>query len=92
MADRGVRSVAEHLKICHVNSQSLYAHIDEFRHYFLVEKYHIICLSETWLKPEIPDEMVSLQDYSLHRIDRVGKRAGELIELVRELPFFSTIL
>ncbi|KAG8235347.1 hypothetical protein J437_LFUL015856 [Ladona fulva] len=38
--------------------------------------YDIICLSETWLKPEIPDSMVKLPDYNLFRIDRLGKIGG----------------
>ncbi|XP_077272789.1 uncharacterized protein LOC143903207 [Temnothorax americanus] len=33
-------------------------------------------MSETWLKPSIPDRMVSLQGYNVFRRDRIGKTGG----------------
>lgn len=62
--------------ICHVNCQSLYAHFDEFKLFFNNSRYHIICLSETWLKPNLPDSMINLSGYTLYRQDRVGKGGG----------------
>lgn len=59
--------------ICHVNCQSLLAHLDEFRLFFSNSPYYIICLSETWLKPFIPDWMIELSEYILFRHDRTGK-------------------
>jgi len=53
------------LKICHVNCQFLLAHFDEFRHFFLNTDYHIICMSETWLKSMTPDATVELPGYTL---------------------------
>lgn len=64
------------LKICHVNCQSLMAHFDEFCHYFSNSKYHVICLSETRLKPEISDNMIRVPGYSPVRNDRVGRQGG----------------
>lgn len=66
----------ESLKICHINSQSIFAHIDEFRLFFKNRHFHIICVSETWLKPGVPDEMVKLGGYALIRADKVGKPGG----------------
>lgn len=66
----------EDLRICHVNCQSLYAHFDEFQHFFLNSGYHIICLSETWLRPEVTDAMVGLAGYTLFRCDREGRTGG----------------
>lgn len=62
--------------ICHVNAQSLLAHLDEFRTFFEDSRFHIICVSETWLKPSIPDQMISLRGYHILRQDRVGKIGG----------------
>ncbi|XP_020296435.1 uncharacterized protein LOC109861274 [Pseudomyrmex gracilis] len=59
------------LKVCHVNCQSLMAHFDEFRTYFIDSDYDIICLSKTWLKPVISDQLVSLPGYHLFRHDRI---------------------
>lgn len=67
---------SENLKKCHVNCQMLHAHLDEFRHFFEDSIYHIICMSETWLKNEIPDNMVTFRGYSLFRCDRI-ERQGE---------------
>ena len=66
----------EHIKICHVNCQSLFAHMDEFRLFFSDSDFHIICMSETWLRTEISDALVSLPGYTLHRCDRVGRQGG----------------
>src|SRR5580765_4947374 len=40
----------DNLRVCHVNCQSLFAHLDEFRYYFHFHFFHVICMSETWLK------------------------------------------
>ena len=69
-------SVFEYLKVCHVNCQSLLAHFDEFCLFFSASNYHVICLSETWLKPMVPDHMVELHGYRLFRCDRTGKSGG----------------
>ncbi|KAM0733644.1 hypothetical protein ACS0PU_013193 [Formica fusca] len=66
----------EDLKICHVNCQSLFAHLDEFYHFFGNADYHIICMSETWLRPGITDAIVKLPGYSLFRCDRVDRSGG----------------
>lgn len=66
----------ENLHVCHVNTQSLVAHWDEFCLYFQRRYYHIICLSETWLRPEIPDGMINLPGYTIFRRDRIGKIGG----------------
>lgn len=62
--------------ICHVNCQSLIPHWDEFRDFFSNSKYHVICLSETWLKPTITDHFIELPGYYLFRRDRIGKLGG----------------
>src|SRR5436309_3189651 len=66
----------EDLNICHVNCQSLYAHIDEFRFYFGKKQFDIICMSETWLRPGVTDEMVKLPGYNLFRCDRANRMGG----------------
>ena len=70
------KNITNYLRVCHVNSQSLMAHLDEFRLFFTMSNYHIICLSETWLKPAIPDHQVTLDGYQLYRCDRTGRIGG----------------
>jgi len=71
-----VNTSADYIRVCHVNCQSLLAHFDEFRHFFANSGYHVICLSETWLKPAISDHAIALQGYHLYRHDRIGKTGG----------------
>ncbi|KMQ86751.1 reverse transcriptase [Lasius niger] len=66
----------EDIKICHVNCQSLIAHLDKFRHFFLKTCYHIICMSETWMRPGVSDALVGLPGYSLFRCDRGTRQGG----------------
>lgn len=69
-------STTNNLRICHVNSQSLIAHLDEFRLFFENKYFHIICLSETWLSPSVSDEFIELPGYNIQRCDRIGKKGG----------------
>ncbi|XP_024880747.1 uncharacterized protein LOC112460309 [Temnothorax curvispinosus] len=71
-----VNELSEFLRICHVNCQSLMAHLDEFQAYFGPTGYHIICLSETWLKPAVSDDLISLRGYQIFRCDRRGRNGG----------------
>lgn len=64
------------LRACHVNCQSLMAHLDDFWLFFTNSKYDIICFSETWLKPAVLDNIVELLGYQLFRCDRIGKIGG----------------
>ncbi|XP_024870342.1 uncharacterized protein LOC112453688 [Temnothorax curvispinosus] len=71
-----VDELPEFLRICHVNCQSLTAHLDEFRDYFGDSGFHVICLSETWLRPAFSDSFVSLRGYQIFRCDRQGRCGG----------------
>lgn len=66
----------EYLKLCHVNCQSLFAHYDEFYNFFRNTDFHVICMSETWLRSGIGDDMVRFPGYSIFRCDRVGRVGG----------------
>lgn len=76
MANQGNNTAFDFLSMCHVNCQSLKSHLTEFRHYFTKCDYHIICMSETWLTPQITDEYVCLPDYTLLRCDRPNRGGG----------------
>lgn len=72
-----VNSVFDLLHMCHINCQSLFAHLDEVRSFFLASNYHIICLSETWMKPSMSDHLVAFQIYQLFA-DRTGRGGGDV--------------
>jgi hypothetical protein len=84
------------ISLCHVNVQSLYLKsenykrrkIDEIESSLIIDhKIDIICLSETWLNDNIPDCLVDIKDYKIHRKDRVGHRAcGAAIYITDAIP------
>lgn len=82
---------SSNLKMCHVNCQSLIPHWDEFRMFFGDQKYHIVCLSETWLKPSISDDYLNLPGYHLFRRDRIGKSGGGVAFYISDV-FKTTVL
>lgn len=82
------------LKVCHVNCQLLCAHLDEFKIFFGFSDYHLIFLSETWLKPEMPDRMIELRGFSIFRRDRIGGGGSVwlfILEIYYEQPYLPTL-
>ena len=75
------------LKIVHINAQSLFPKIEEFR--FLFEKSNIdaICISETWFSPDIEDISYKLNGYMLFRSDRCSRGGGVAIFIKEGLAF-----
>lgn len=68
------------LRICHVNAQSILPKFSEFKDFFLNNIYHIICISESWLKSWDNDEVLEFEGYSCVRNDRCDtKRGGGII-------------
>ena len=82
------------LSICHLNVNSLYVRSDPNPSYKLDEIYSIyciekkctiICLSETWLNPSIPDTNIELPGYDLYRRDRNDGYGGVAIYVSKTL-------
>lgn len=67
------------LKIIHLNAQSLFPKIDEFRYLFLNSLIDLICVTETWFTENIKNEMVNLHGYKMFRVDRNGRGGGVAI-------------
>ena len=72
------------------NIRSLLPKIDSVREYVYSTRPSILCLSETWLKQEIPSTLINLDDYILIREDRKTindegyiKRGGGLCTYVK---------
>lgn len=64
------------LRVCHINAQSLLPKIDEFVHAFENSLVDVICVSETWLKPHVSDNLVAVKGYRCFRNDRSGRIGG----------------
>lgn len=67
------------IHICHINAQSLRNKVDEFRLIFENSQIDVICVSVTWLNRNIPDSIVNLSGYKLHRADRKTRGGGVAI-------------
>lgn len=57
---------------------------DEFRNFFVNSDFHVIAVSETWLKSNISDDVVLLEDFNILRYDRNGKRGGGVAAYCRK--------
>ena len=83
-------SRAKGLKIVHLNIRSLPRKIEQLRAILLGSNIDVITLSETWLHSKIDSQMIEIQGYTLHRLDRAtqnanlkNKRGGGLLAYVR---------
>lgn len=64
-------------KVCHFNARSLNDQkFDYIKTVFDGTKVDVICVSETWFDPEIPDHIRNLSNYTLIRNDRVTSTTG----------------
>ena len=62
------------LLIC--NLRSLTSKIDELDAVVSFNQTDMVCISETWLSPAIPDNLVSLSNFNLFRNDRLVSNGG----------------
>lgn len=67
------------MNIIHLNAQSLLKKIDEFRFIFVGSNVDFICVTETWFRSDMPDELAKLDGYYLYRVDRQGHAGGVAI-------------
>ena len=54
----------------HLNCQSICNKPDLVKYHVLRDKPDIFCMSETWLRPEHPNNMYNINKYNLERSDR----------------------
>lgn len=52
--------------------------------FFADSSYHLITVSETWLKDPVSDDMVSLRGYNVLCCDRIGKGGGGVALFVKD--------
>ena len=62
--------------------------VDEMQAVFQEKNVDIACISETWLHGDVPNDVVNIPGYVIHRGDRSdGRRGGGVAVFVRqELP------
>lgn len=63
--------------VCHLNARSLNTiKLDYLKYVFEGSDIDVICISETWFKPEINDHIFNMFGYKLYRNDRVTNTTG----------------
>ena len=58
------------LQVCLINCRSVVNKLAEIEILLLNESIDILCITESWLNPSIPDEIVTIPGYNLYRRDR----------------------
>ena len=60
---------SDHIVIKHINAQSLIPKLDEIKLLIENEDLDILCISETWLQPNILNDLISIKNYNVFRND-----------------------
>ena len=58
------------IMVCHWNSRSMFHKLEEVMHIAESSDCEFLCLSETWLPPDIPDNLIDIPGYRIIRQDR----------------------
>ena len=60
---------SDNIVIKQINAQSLIPKLDEIKLLIENEDLEILCVSETWLQPNILDDLISIKNYNVFRND-----------------------
>lgn len=58
------------IKIAHLNMRSAFPKLDSLKQELSDTNLHALCISETWYKTELTDNMIGLDGYTVERLDR----------------------
>ena len=64
-----INKCSDHIVIKHINAQSLIPKLYEIKLLIKNENLDILCVSETWLQPNILDDLISIKNYNVFRND-----------------------
>ena len=67
---------SDHIVIKHINAQSLIPKLDEIKLLIENEDQDILFISETWLQPNIQDDLISIKNYNVFRNDKTLNSRG----------------
>ena len=72
--------------ILSTNVRELTNKVDEIQQIAELNSISTICITETWLSPNVPDSCVSIPVYNLFRKDRINTGGGVCIYLDHKVP------
>ena len=58
-----------YLRIEHINSQSVRSSLDEIEIMIKEREVDILCISETWLEPNVEDKFINIPNFKIFRCD-----------------------
>lgn len=64
------------MKIAHLNIRSVFTGFNNFAVLVREQQFDVVLVTETWLSPNILDEIVALPGYTFLRKDRTGRGGG----------------
>ena len=74
----------EQLKCFYTNANSLVHKIDELKQLVTLHEYDIISVTETWATVDIKDAELSIDGYSMYRMDRKVTGGGGVVLYIKE--------
>ena len=73
------------LKVCHLNVQSLPAHLDEIQALIQVNRFDLFLMTETWLNSTWEDNLINIDGFDIFRYDRKDRGGGAAIYIKNSL-------
>lgn len=64
------------ISIAYTNLSSLVAKLTEFQLFISQHSPTCFVITETWLSQSVPDSIINIKGYTLHRFDRIDRRGG----------------
>lgn len=88
MADKTLKTLKSrkdgNIVIEHINAQSLLCHKIEVELMLISREIDVLCISETWLTPNIPDVLLNIYNFDIYRCD-YGRGGGVCIYIRNDL-------
>ena len=73
------------------NVMSLAPKVDELRHVVKYANLNFVCISESWLKSHIHDNVVALESYNIIRRERTETEHGGMCEYIKNTIKFTVV-
>lgn len=77
--------------IAHLNVRGMVSKIDEVKTLLSQCQFKVLCLSETFLKENIPNSYFDIQGYEVVREDRSGKNGGGLLCYIKSCVSYEKL-
>ena len=79
-------SVPSSLNIVHLNIRSLrnIVHLTEVKELVKLKNIDVLTISESWLNSSVTNREIAIDDYKIHRLDRLHKKGGGVCAYIKK--------